>query len=373
MMKKKIGILSSSRADYGIYTPLLKYLKSQEWVEVEIIIFGTHLLPEMKSTLDQIKKDSFGLVRLVGDFVKTNSPVDVVKTYSMVIANFSNYWKNNQYDCLIALGDRFEMSAAIQSTIPFHIPVAHIHGGETTLGAIDNIYRHQISLGSQLHFTSTETYRNRVVGITGTNKNIFNVGSLSLSELNFDSLKPWNLIASLYKIPQESFVLITIHPETDSLTNFKNELNELNIVLKFLLKKYFLLITGTNSDQNYKPIEIFFNKFCKLHPKRSLLINTLGRENYFSAMYNCSFILGNSSSGIIEAPSFGKYVYNLGNRQSGRIVNENTFSMPFESQSIIRSIIDLEERGLEYKGDNVYYQKDVPENITKILKEFLRV
>ena len=90
-------------------------------------------------------------------------------------------------------------------------------------------------------------------------------------------------------------------------------------------------------------------------------------------MYNCSFILGNSSSGIIEAPSFGKYVYNLGNRQSGRIVNENTFSMPFESQSIIRSIIDLEERGLEYKGDNVYYQKDVPENITKILKEFLRV
>ena len=291
----------------------------------------------------------------------------------MVIANFSNYWKNNQYDCLIALGDRFEMSAAIQSTIPFHIPVAHIHGGETTLGAIDNIYRHQISLGSQLHFTSTETYRNRVVGITGTNKNIFNVGSLSLSELNFDSLKPWNLIASLYKIPQESFVLITIHPETDSLTNFKNELNELNIVLKFLLKKYFLLITGTNSDQNYKPIEIFFNKFCKLHPKRSLLINTLGRENYFSAMYNCSFILGNSSSGIIEAPSFGKYVYNLGNRQSGRIVNENTFSMPFESQSIIRSIIDLEERGLEYKGDNVYYQKDVPENITKILKEFLRV
>lgn len=372
MKQKKIGVLSSSRADYGIYINLLKYWKRQEWIEVEVIIFGSHLLAEMKSTLDLIEKDSFGLVRVVGDFVKTNSPVDVVKTYAMVVANFSDFWKHNQYDCLIALGDRFEMSAAIQSTIPFHIPIAHIHGGETTLGAIDNIYRHQISLASQLHFTSTETYRNRVAELIGTDKNILNVGSLSLSELNFDSLKPWSQITLLYKIPKESFVLITVHPETDLFTDFQNELDELYIVLKFLIKKYFLVITGTNSDQNYKPIDIFFNRFCKLHPERSLLINSLGRENYLSAMYNCSFILGNSSSGIIEAASFGKYVYNLGNRQTGRIINKNTLSMPFESESIINSIIELERKGLEYKGDNIYYKKNVSENITQILKEFLR-
>ena len=370
--QKKIGVLSSSRADYGIYTNLLEYWKSQEWIEVEVIIFGSHLLAEMKSTLDLIEKDSFGLVRVVGDFIKTNSPVDVVTTYAMVVANFSDFWKHNQYDCLIALGDRFEMSAAIQSTIPFHIPIAHIHGGETTLGAIDNIYRHQISLASQLHFTSTETYRNRVAELIGTDKNILNVGSLSLSGLNFDSLKPWSYIASLYKIPKESFVLITVHPETDLFTDFQDELDELYIVLKFLLKKYFLVITGTNSDQNYKPIDNFFKRFCKLHPSRSLLINSLGRENYLSAMYNCSFILGNSSSGIIEAASFGKYVYNLGNRQTGRIINKNTFSMTFKSESIISSIIELEQKGLEYKGDNIYYQKNVPENITQILKEFLR-
>ena len=372
MKQKKIGVLSSSRADYGIYINLLKYWKRQEWIEVEVIIFGSHLLAEMKSTLDLIEKDSFGLVRVVGDFVKTNSPVDVVTTYAMVVANFSDFWKHNQYDCLIALGDRFEMSAAIQSTIPFHIPIAHIHGGETTLGAIDNIYRHQISLASQLHFTSTETYRNRVAELIGTDKNILNVGSLSLSELNFDSLKPWSQITLLYKIPEESFVLITVHPETDLFTDFQNELDELYIVLKFLLKKYFLVITGTNSDQNHKPIDDFFKRFCKLHTARSLLINSLGRENYLSAMYNCSFILGNSSSGIIEAASFGKYVYNLGNRQTGRIINKNTLSMPFESESIINSIIELERKGLEYKGDNIYYKKNVSENITQILKEFLR-
>ena len=223
-----------------------------------------------------------------------------------------------------------------------------------------------------MHFTSTETYRNRVAELIGTDKNILNVGSLSLSELNFDSLKPWSQIAALFKIPKESFVLITVHPETDLFTDFKNELDELYIVLKFLLKKYFLVITGTNSDQNYKPIDVFFKRFCKLHPARSLLINSLGRENYLSAMYNCSFILGNSSSGIIEAASFGKYVYNLGNRQTGRIINKNTFSMPFESESIINSIIELEKNGLEYEGDNIYYKKNVPKNITQILKEFLR-
>ena len=359
MKRKKIGVLTSSRADYGIYTPLLKYWKSQEWIEVEMIIFGTHLLIEMKSSLDLIEQDSFGLIRVVGDFKKTNSPRDVVKTYAGVVANFSSFWEHYQYDCLIALGDRFEMSAAIQSTIPFHIPIAHIHGGETTLGAIDNVYRHQITLASQLHFTSTETYRHRVTELTGAEENVFNVGSLSLSELNFDSIKSWKEVAFLYKIPQESFVLITVHPETDIFTDLQNELNELSIVLKSLLKRYFLVITGTNSDQNYKPIVNFFKGFCEFHPSRALYINSLGRENYFSALYNCSFVLGNSSSGIIEAASFGKYVYNLGKRQTGRISNENTFTMPFESESILKSIAKLEKKGLEYKGDNIYHQKNV--------------
>jgi len=371
MKRKKIGVLSSSRADYGIYTPLLNYWKSQEWIEVELIIFGTHLLTEMKSSLALIEQDSLGLIRKVGDFKKTNAPKDVVKTYAGVVDNFSSFWKKNEYDCLITLGDRFEMSAAIQSTIPFGIPVAHIHGGETTLGAIDNVYRHQITLASQLHFTSTEIYRHRVAELIGAKENVFNVGSLSLSELNFDSIKSWKEVASQYKIPKEPFVLITVHPETHLLTDFLNELNELSIVLKSLLKRYFLVITGTNSDQNYKPIVGFFKEFCDLYPTRAICINSLGRENYFSALYNCSFLLGNSSSGIIEAASFGKFVYNLGNRQSGRISNGNTFTMPFKSEAILRSIADLEKEGLDYKGENIYFQKNVPENLTQILKNFL--
>ena len=195
MKRKKIGVLSSSRADYGIYTPLLDYWISQEWLKIERIIFGTHMLLEMKSLLKQIKEDDFGTIRIVGDFKKTNSPKDVVKAYAGVVANFSSFWEHHRYDCLIALGDRFEMSAAIQSTIPFHIPIAHLHGGETTLGAIDNIYRHQITLASQLHFTSTEIYRHRVAELTGAKENVFNVGSLSLSELNFDSIKSWKEVA----------------------------------------------------------------------------------------------------------------------------------------------------------------------------------
>ena len=369
--RKKIGVLTSSRADYGIYSPLFRYWKTQEWIEVERIIFGPHLLLEIKSSLDLIQKDSFGSYRVVGDFKKTNYPRDVVNSYAEIMANFSSYWGNYQYDCIFALGDRFEMSAAVQATIPFHIPIVHIHGGETTLGAIDNIYRHQISLASQLHFTSTETYRKRVAEIIGTEKNIFNVGSLSLSELHFASIKPWKEVAFLYKIPQESFILITMHPETDILTDFQNELNELYKVLKSLINRYFLVITGSNSDQNHKSIEFFFKRFCEDYPSRALYINSLGRENYFSALYNCSFVLGNSSSGIIESASFCKYAFNLGKRQTGRITNENTFTIPFESRSILKSIAELEKNGLDYRGQNIYQKKNVPQKINQHLKYFL--
>ena len=371
--RKKIGVLTSSRADYGIYQSLLNFWKSQEWIEVEIIVFGCHLLPEFKSKLDLIKKDSFGFIHVVGDFVKTNTSKDLVKTYSRVIDSFSNFWEYQKYDCLMALGDRFEMSAAIQSTIPFHIPIAHIHGGETTLGAIDNIYRHQISLASEMHFTSTEAYSKRVAKLIGSHENIFNVGSLSLSDLNLDFLKSWDEIATNYKIPKKSFVLVTIHPETELITDFKDELDELSIVFKFLIKKYFLVITGTNSDQNHQSIVNSLKKFCKLNPQHATYINSLGRNNYLSAIYNCSFMLGNSSSGIIEAASFGKYVFNLGKRQNGRLTSKNTFTMPFESELILSSISELEKKGFEYEGENIYFQKNVPEKITSCVKQYLRV
>ena len=373
MKRKKIAILSSSRADYGIYLPLINYLENQGWLELHRIIFGTHLLDDMKSFLKQIEEDSLGNIHRVGKFKKTNTSQEVVKAYSDVVGYFSSFWEFNSYDCIIALGDRFEMSAAIQSTIPFHIPIAHLHGGESSLGAIDNIFRHQITLASQLHFTSTETYHIRVAELTGSDKNIYNVGSLSLSNLNFETIKPWEKLAFQYKIPQNPFVLITIHPETDTNTDFQKELAELSIVLKDLLKRYHLVITGTNSDQNYKPIVDFFEGICKHNPNRVTSINSLGRENYFSALYNCSLVLGNSSSGIIEAASFGKYAINLGKRQIGRLRSKNTFTIPFKSKPILEIINTLEKKGLEYKGDNIYFKENVAENITTRIKNFLRV
>jgi len=372
MKQKKIGLLSSSRADYGIYSPLIEYWKNQRWLELERIIFGAHLLDGMELFLKQIEEDCYGIVHKVGSFQKTNSSKEVVKTYAEVVKTFSSFWELNKYDCLISLGDRFEMSAAIQSAIPFHIPIAHIHGGETTLGSIDNIYRHQITIASQLHFTSTENYRLRVTQIKGSDNNVYNVGSLSLSELKDNSSKLWESIASKYNIPKEPFIIITIHPETNIQSNFRVELEELSKVLKDLVKRYHLIITGTNSDQNHKSILDFFEGFYKLYPNQITIINSLGRENYFSALHNCSFVMGNSSSGIIEAASFGKFVIDLGNRQNGRLKSNNTFTIPFESKSIIEKINTLERKGLEYKGDNIYFKESVSENITMRLKNFLQ-
>ena len=371
MMRKKIGVLTSSRADYGIYSPLLMHWKNQKWISLERIIFGAHLLKDMSESLRKIKRDTYGKYEIVGDFNKTNLPEEVAEMYGKIVHYFSDFWKNHQYDLVVALGDRFEMSAAVQSSIPFNLTLAHLHGGETTLGAIDNIYRHQISLAAKLHFTSTASYKQRVIDITTDEKTVHNVGSLSLSGLNLDFVKPWTHVAEQLGLISDSFILVTIHPETSNNKVFDQELSELSAAFDVLIRDYNILITGTNSDQNYQPIDDFFLQFAEKYPSRVNLVSSLGKENYFSALKHCCFVLGNSSSGIIEAASFKKFVINLGERQLGRHCNDNTFTLPYEAKKILEATEKIKVSNHKYLGKNIYYQENVPEKITKIVKQYL--
>ena len=371
MTRKKIGVLTSSRADYGIYSPLLMHWQNQKWITLERIIFGAHLLKDMSESLRKIKKDTYGEYEIVGDFSKTNLPEEVAEMYGKIVNYFSDFWKNHQYDLVVALGDRFEMSAAVQSSIPFNLTLAHLHGGETTLGAIDNIYRHQISLVAKLHFTSTASHKQRVIDITTDENTVHNVGSLSLSGLNLDSVKPWTHVAEQLGIISDSFILVTIHPETSNNKIFDQELSELSIAFDVLMRDYNILITGTNSDQNHQPIDVFFHQFAEKYPSRVNLVSSLGKENYFSALKHCRFVLGNSSSGIIEAASFKKFVINLGERQLGRHCNDNTFTLPYEAKKILDATEKIKVSNYKYLGENIYYQENVPEKITEIVKQYL--
>ena len=168
----KIGVLTSSRADYGIYLPLLNELKTDSFFELEIIAFGTHLSNEHGLTVKDIEKDRYNTIHKISSLIEDDSPKGIAISYANTVLKFSKFWNENHFDLVLCLGDRFEMSAAVQASIPFNVKLAHIHGGETTLGAIDNIYRHQITLASNLHFVSSNNNMKKAEQLIGRSKDI---------------------------------------------------------------------------------------------------------------------------------------------------------------------------------------------------------
>lgn len=353
----KIAVLTSSRADYGIYLPLLNGLKNDARFELEIIAFGTHLKKEFGYTIEQIQNDGFHVAHKIDNLLAGDSPKEITDSYANTVLLFSTFWnKHADFDWILCLGDRFEMAAAVNAAIPFQIKFAHLHAGETTLGAIDNIYRHQITLASSLHFVSLREYAEKVqqlIGYKGTTEVIGSLSLLNLETLNLLSIdefkEKWNIDLSLPTI------LVTAHPETVQFNENENYAMELQKALLELAKKYQIVVTLPNADTNGA---IFRKMFVELENKNESikLIENFGTLSYFSCMKWAKLLIGNTSSGIIEAASFNKYVINLGNRQDGRIAPENVINVTFNNKLIVESVLKF--IGINYFGENPYLQKN---------------
>lgn len=363
----KIGVLTSSRADYGIYQPLFVRLRDDVSVELHIICFGMHMLKNQGETFRRIENDNFGQLHKIQGMQEDDSAEGITISYARLIENFANFWKENSFDLVFTLGDRFEMSAAVQSTIPFEIRLAHIHAGETTKGAIDEIYRHQISLASEFHFTCTEEYSNRVRGLLPTASHVHNVGSLSLDGFKLEEIKNWAEVREEFNIPDKPFVLVTFHPETIGREKNSLYIKELRKFFTAFNNRIHFVVTMANSDTDGSQYRHLFNELNEEFPNSFSLIYTFGRDNYFSAMYHSKFLLGNTSSGIIEAASLGKYVINLGNRQEGRIQSQNIFNVPFKKSMIMQAVTEIEKEPV-YSGENIYYKGNVAKTICSIVK-----
>lgn len=362
----KIAVLTSSRADYGIYKPLLELLKKKNCVELEIIAFGMHLQEHHGMTIDEIERDDYSQIHRVIGMPLLDSTEEIALGYGVLISEFSKFWVNHSYDWVLCLGDRFEMSAAVQSTIPFGLKLAHLHGGETTLGAIDNIYRHQISLASSLHLTAAEQFSNRLNQILDDSSSVHTVGALSIDGLEKMVLPKWELVSELFQIPNIPFVLVTFHPETVNLSKNIGYIEVLKEVLSNLSDSIHIVITLANADTMGSYYRAFSQELKQLNPEKFSIINSFGKMNYFSAMKSCDFMLGNTSSGIIEAASFNKYVVNVGSRQEGRMRNENVIDVPFDLNEI-NSAINKIKKSPVYKGINKYGGKNTSETIMKLL------
>lgn len=368
----KIGVLTSSRADYGIYQPLLIKLKDDAGFNLEIIAFGMHLQEVQGNTIEVIQKDNYAKVHTVGTMPEGDSVFDIAYGYGTLVSEFAQFWKEHAFDLIFALGDRWEMSAAVQASIPYELIVAHIHGGETTLGATDNIYRHQISLAASYHFTAAEPFSQRLRALLDKEERIHTVGSISLEGLNSLKLPEWLEVKEQFNIPFDEFVLVTFHPESVGATKNENYSMVAFKVLEKLSKQNNILITGANSDVMGSLFNQQFERLQVQHPEKIKLVSALGKLNYFKAMQQCSFMLGNTSSGIVEAASFKKWVVNVGDRQKGRLRNENVIDVPFEVNKILQAVTEVAMREA-YEGRNEYVKPGTSDTIINIISQNARL
>jgi GDP/UDP-N,N'-diacetylbacillosamine 2-epimerase (hydrolysing) len=366
----RIGVLTSSRADFGIYLPLLSKLKEDSFFKLEIIAFGTHVSQSHGFTLNEIERKGFDCIHKISSLITNDDEQSISSSYGLTVLKFSDFWQNYMFDLVFCLGDRFEMSAAVQAGIPFGVKFAHIHGGETTLGAIDNIYRHQITLASALHFTAAKIFSKKVRELVGETNEVHTVGALSLDGIS--KFKPLEemYFYNKFDISQNDFALITFHPETISPELNQSHAHEMRIALEHLTKSLYLVITMPNADTMGSIFRNEIEKLKKNFSNKVLCIENFGKENYFTAMHYSRLLIGNTSSGIIEAATFGKYVVNVGDRQKGRAQSKNVLDAKFDSNDIILKT-EMALRFNSYNGENIYYKNAVSEKIINLIKKYL--
>ncbi|MBC7428151.1 MAG: UDP-N-acetylglucosamine 2-epimerase (hydrolyzing) [Bacteriovorax sp.] len=316
---KKICIVTSTRADYGLLYWPIKELQKLTDIEVNLVATGTHLSKLHGETVEAIKADGFELSEQIDLEISGDRPKDILRVMAVALNKFSNYFEKNRPDLLLILGDRFEIFSVVQAALIQNIPTAHIHGGEVTEGAIDDSIRHSITKLSHLHFTSTEDHRKRVLQLGEDPTKVFCVGAPGL-----DNIKKLNLLnrVELEKILDCKFnaknILITFHPVTTSEDQTIEETRSFFKALEQLPDDISFFITMPNADTFssgiLKTIDDFKNQFSK----RVYVYTSLGQLKYLSLMKVVDVVAGNSSSGIIEAPFMNKAVVNVGVRQKGR-------------------------------------------------------
>jgi GDP/UDP-N,N'-diacetylbacillosamine 2-epimerase (hydrolysing) len=353
----KVGVLTSSRADFGIYLPLLKKMQEERSIEFELIVFGTHLSNKHGYTKIEIVKAGFDIKHEIETLLGGDSAYVIAINIGHVIQKFAGFWDEHQqhFDIVLCLGDRYEMFAAVTASIPFGIKLAHIHAGEVTLGAIDNIFRHSISHSSSIHFTSTVQYAERVSILLDTVvPKVVHVGALSLDTLEgFTPLSNEVFMEKWHIDLAKPTVLTTLHPETVDIFNTKGYAEIFcDVIHKYASEGMQFLITMPNADTHADIIRKTFTSKLGNY-KAVFMVESLGTPGYFTAMAKSAFLFGNSSSGIIEAASFNKYVVNVGARQQGRMHADNVMDCDFDFDLICRAIDAIKEKS--WNGLNPYY------------------
>ena len=370
-MKKKICVVTGSRAEYGLLYPLMKKIQQVKEFDLQIIATGMHLSPEFGLTYKEIEEDGFEISEKVEILLSADTPTSVNKSIGLGLIGFTDSLKRLSPDFVVLLGDRFESFSAAIAAFIMRIPIIHLYGGELTQGLIDEGIRHSITKLSYLHFVSTEVYRKRVIQLGESPERVFNVGALGLDNIkNLKLLEKDELERVLnYRLDKKT-ILLTFHPVT-----LENNTSEKNFreILKALdqLKNYNIIFTKPNADTEGRIIAKLIDNYVLENPKRAIEFTSLGKLKYLSLMKYVDIIMGNSSSGIIEAPSFKKPTINIGDRQKGRVKAESIIDCEVNKESIIRAVKKAEQMDLS-NIENPYGDGNASVRIIEILKKQVR-
>jgi GDP/UDP-N,N'-diacetylbacillosamine 2-epimerase (hydrolysing) len=324
-MKKKICILTATRAEYGLLRPVIRRLREEDLFDVRIAVTGAHLSPEFGLTYKEIEDDNFPIDKKIEILLSSDTPGSISKSMGLALLGFADYFSESKPDLLLVLGDRYETLAVCCTAMNERIPIAHLYGGETTEGAVDEAFRHAITKLSYLHFTSTEMYRKRVIQLGEHPSRVFNVGALGVENvLSVPLLEKDELEKSLQFNLSDQYVVVTYHPvtmeSTPSEIGFQALLDTLDTFPDLRI-----IFTKANADADGRIINEMMNTYVSNH-SNTIVVASLGMKRYLSAVKYCAAVIGNSSSGIIEVPSFHVPTINIGDRQKGRLMADSVIN-----------------------------------------------
>lgn len=367
---RKICVITGSRAEYGLLSGLMRAIKEDESLELQVIATNMHLSPEFGLTYKEIERDGFFINKKVEMLLSSDTANATTKSVGLATIGFADAYEDLKPDMIVVLGDRYEILAAVSAALFYKIPVAHLHGGEITEGAYDDCIRHAITKMSHLHFTSTEEYRQRVIQLGEDPKRVFNVGAPGIENIKKVPLMDKKELESTLDgfTFNDKTILITYHPVTlenstaeEQIQNLLSALNEYPDIK--------IIFTLPNSDTDGRVIIRLINEYVSKHQEKAIAYPSLGLKRYLSALQFVKAVVGNSSSGIIEVPSFGIPTLNIGDRQKGRIAADSVLNCDTSKKDILEGLDKVLNSG-HTEIHNPYEGKNTTEDILHVLKTY---
>jgi UDP-hydrolysing UDP-N-acetyl-D-glucosamine 2-epimerase len=367
---RTIGVVTVARSDYGHYLPILRQIKADPELQLQVLVSGMHLSPEFGLSLRAVEADGFEISEKIEMLLSSDTPQGIAKSMGLGIIGFAQAYERRSPDILLVLGDRFEMYAAALAALPFTIPIAHLHGGEVTEGAIDEAIRHSLTKLSHLHFVSLPLYRDRVIQMGEEPWRVVVTGAPSLDNLSEMRLLTREELEQRLEFPlQPSPLLVTFHPVTLQYRDTGRHVVELLAALEMVGLP--VVFTHPNADTQGRSIMEAVAQFEQTHHNTHVVVN-LGTQAYFSLMKHARAMVGNSSSGILEAASFELPVVNIGDRQRGRMHGTNVVDVPCERAAIAGAVLNVitpEFRAGLVGMRNPYGDGRAASRVVQILKE----